>query len=247
VALDLEELDLRHGGHLLFDRGDELEVDLGLPAADQDAEAPRGVGIEEDVGGVLLGAEHLEGAEDGGQLGDVVGALADELAVLDDLAVGALEQDADAGGAGVAGAGAVGVDEDGGRRGRGLDGVFTGGRDDRGGGRRAAEGLVGDDLPVALDEVVGGGPVGFGGAEAVAHLDTAAVHDRLAGGQNAHEHCLILELELLPRHGRTSGRRVGGGEAGAFTCWRQGERVRDATGVPRIRARRTGEKARRSH
>ena len=108
MAADLEQLDVGRVDHALLDRGDELEVGLGLPAADQDAEAPGAVRIKEYVGLLLLGLEHLEGAQDRGQLGDVVGALADELGVLEDLAVGALEEHADAGRARVPAAGAVG-------------------------------------------------------------------------------------------------------------------------------------------
>src|SRR5690606_18994374 len=54
VAADLEQFDAGVGGQLLLDLADELEVDLGLPAADEDAEAPAAVGVEEDVGVLVL-------------------------------------------------------------------------------------------------------------------------------------------------------------------------------------------------
>src|SRR5690606_17023121 len=111
VAADLEQFDAGVGDQLLLDLVDELDVDLGLPAADEDAEAPAAVGVEEDVGVLVFWAQHLERAQDGGQLGDVVGALADELAVLDGL-LAALDEHADAGRARVAATRAVGVNDD---------------------------------------------------------------------------------------------------------------------------------------
>src|SRR5690606_13080251 len=112
-------------------------------------EAPAAVGVEEDVGVLVLGAQHLERAQDGGQLGDVVGALADELAVLDGL-FAALDEHADAGGAGVAAARAVGVDDD--RRVcRRATGLLAGDLNRRRGGGGPREGVVGDDLGVVRD------------------------------------------------------------------------------------------------
>ncbi|MFO0634193.1 MAG: hypothetical protein U0168_15205 [Nannocystaceae bacterium] len=238
LALDAWEL-----GQQLLDLRDELEVRLGLPALHQHTQAPAAVGVQVDLSRGLVFAQVLQPAQDCSQLGDVVGAAADELRQLEDL-VGALEEHADAGGTRVSRARAVGVDDDRvvfDRRRRTLAQDLVG---SSGFTRAAAHLFVADELAGDVDEVVGAGAVRLRGAEAIAELDAPAVDDRLAARQDADEDRLSLEVELLPGHGRREATRprTGSERSGrARRRWRcRVHRRCSGPGLRRVRERSRG-------
>src|SRR5262249_26293013 len=82
VAADLDGLGARERPRLAADARDELHVLLRLHGAADDAEGVRRVGVEEDEARSVLGRNRVERPLDGDELGDVVGADADELADL---------------------------------------------------------------------------------------------------------------------------------------------------------------------
>ena len=109
MAGDLDEAQVREHPAQRAQLLDELDVRLGLPGLGQQADRVRGVGVDDHRARAIL--DLLEAAQDRGQLGDVVRALAEELGQLA-LALAVDDHDAEAGGSRVAGARAVGPDVD---------------------------------------------------------------------------------------------------------------------------------------
>lgn len=115
VSFDFVERDVVESGYESSYGGDEFDVGFCFPVFAQHSDAIARIGVDEDAELSFVRLNRFEGLLDGGEFGDVVGAVADEIAKFLSL-VFLDDDDADAHGAGVASASSIGPDDNVGSR-----------------------------------------------------------------------------------------------------------------------------------